>query len=118
MCFTAYIVAYLTHDFGYTLAAAGIALFSGADFAGVAGRILWGLLADRTRAAWQILGWLGVVMTLALDRDLPAIGADCTGNAHWYAGDLPAVRLHRHFVERGADCRNQPPVAARHGAVA
>jgi MFS family permease len=74
MCFTAYIIAYLTHDFGYTLAAAGIALAAG-NFAGVAGRILWGLLADRTRAARQILGWLGVVMTLA-SIGLAAIGAD------------------------------------------
>ena len=63
MCFTAYIVAYLTHDFGYTLAAAGFALAFG-NFGGVAGRILWGVVADRTRAPRTVLGFLGVMMTL------------------------------------------------------
>jgi MFS family permease len=65
MCFTAYIVAYLTHDFGYTLAAAGLALACG-NFGGIAGRILWGIVADRTRAPRVVLGILGVVMTAAM----------------------------------------------------
>jgi MFS family permease len=65
MCFTAYIVAYLTHDFSWSLAAAGIALACG-NFGGVAGRIGWGMVADRTRAPRTVLGLLGVAMTLAM----------------------------------------------------
>ncbi len=65
MCFTAYIVAYLTHDFGYTLAAAGFALAFG-NFGGVFGRILWGVVADRTHAPRTVLGLLGVAMTLSV----------------------------------------------------
>lgn len=64
ICFTAYIVAYLTHDFAWSLAAAGIALACG-NFGGVAGRIGWGMVADRTRAPRTVLGLLGVAMTLA-----------------------------------------------------
>lgn len=74
MCFTAYIVAYLTHDFGYTLAAAGFALAFG-NFGGVAGRIAWGVVADRTRAPRAVLGILGVIMTLAM-WCIAGIGAD------------------------------------------
>jgi MFS family permease len=65
MCFTAYIVAYLTHDLGYTLAAAGLALAFG-NFGGIAGRIVWGVVADRTRAPRVVLGILGVAMTTAM----------------------------------------------------
>jgi MFS family permease len=65
MCFTAYIVAYLTHDFAWSLAAAGVALAIG-NFGGVAGRIGWGMVADRTRAPRAVLGVLGMAMTLAM----------------------------------------------------
>ena len=74
MCFTAYIVAYLTHDFGYSLAAAGFALAFG-NFGGVAGRIGWGVVADRTRSPRVILGLLGIVMTVSMFC-IAGIGAD------------------------------------------
>lgn len=65
MCFTAYIVAYLTHDFAWSLAAAGVALAIG-NFGGVAGRIGWGMVSDRTRAPRAVLGILGMAMTVAM----------------------------------------------------
>ena len=65
MCFTAYIVAYLTNDFAWSLAAAGVALAIG-NFGGVAGRIGWGMVSDRTRAPRAVLGILGVAMTVAM----------------------------------------------------
>ena len=61
--FFTYIVAYLTHDLAYSLVAAGLALSIG-NFGGIAGRILWGFIADRTRAPRVVLGVLGIVMSL------------------------------------------------------
>ena len=60
--FFTYIVAYLTHDLAYSLVAAGLALSIG-NFGGIAGRILWGFIADRTRAPRVVLGVLGIVMS-------------------------------------------------------
>ena len=62
--FFTYIVAYLTHDFGYTLVAAGLALSFG-NVGGIVGRILWGFVADRTRAPRHVLGFLGLAMAAA-----------------------------------------------------
>jgi len=56
---TSYLVSYLTGDLHWTLVAAGAAL-SASQVAGVAGRVVWGLVADR---------WLGprrMLMALAL----------------------------------------------------
>ena len=62
--FFTYIVAYLTHDFGYTLVAAGLAL-SFANVGGIVGRVFWGWVADRTRAPRMVLGLLGLAMAAA-----------------------------------------------------
>ena len=47
--FFTYIVSYLTHDFGYSLVAAGLVL-AVANLGGIGGRVFWGFVADRTRA--------------------------------------------------------------------
>ena len=62
--FFTYIVVYLTHDFGHTLVAAGLAL-SLANLGGIGGRIFWGWIADRTRAPRMVLGLLGLAMACA-----------------------------------------------------
>ena len=63
LCFYTYVVAYLTESLAYTLVAAGLAL-SVANVGGVAARIFWGWLADRTRRAGVVLGTLGIGMAL------------------------------------------------------
>jgi MFS family permease len=62
-CLGSYLVIYLHERIGFGLAAAGLAL-STAMAAGIAGRILWGIVADRWRAR-PLLGWLGVSMSAA-----------------------------------------------------
>ncbi len=62
--FFTYIVVYLTHDFGLTLVAAGLAL-SLANLGGIGGRIFWGWIADRSRAPRMVLGLLGLAMACA-----------------------------------------------------
>ena len=62
-CFT-FLVAYLTQSLAYTLVAAGLAL-AFANGAGIVGRIFWGAVADRTRAARVVLGILGITMMAA-----------------------------------------------------
>ncbi len=64
LCFFTFMVVYLTGNVGYSLVAAGFAL-SFANIGGVAGRICWGWIADRTRNAGLVLGGLGVAMTVA-----------------------------------------------------
>jgi MFS family permease len=62
---TSYLVSLLTGDLRWTLAAAGAAL-AVSQVAGVAGRIAWGLVADR---------WLGarrMLLALALGMGLRA----------------------------------------------
>lgn len=59
--FFTYIVAYLTESLGYSLVAAGLAL-SLANAGGIGGRVFWGFVADRTRAARVVLGLLGLAM--------------------------------------------------------
>ena len=72
--FFTYIVAYLTHDIGYTLVAAGLAL-AVANLGGIGGRIVWGFVADRTRAPLIVLGLLGLAMSGA-SLATAAFGAD------------------------------------------
>jgi MFS family permease len=62
--FFTYIVAYLMHDFAYTLVTAGLAL-SLANLGGIGGRIFWGWIADRTRSPGMVLGLLGLAMAVA-----------------------------------------------------
>ena len=57
---TSFLVVHLTGTLGWSLIAAGLAL-SVATAGGVAGRIVWGIVADRTRAPYAVLGTIGLV---------------------------------------------------------
>lgn len=61
---TAFLVTYLNHDIGMPLVLAG-AVLSAAQIAGAAGRILWGLAADRLAGPGHVLGFLGLAMAAA-----------------------------------------------------
>jgi MFS family permease len=61
--FLTYLVSYLKLGLGYSLVTAG-SVFAVAQLAGVAGRVAWGMLADRLVAARLVLALLGVVMGL------------------------------------------------------
>jgi MFS family permease len=63
VCVSSYLVSFLTHDLRWTLVAAGAAL-AVAQVAGVAGRVLWGVLADRRGEARSTLLGLAVAMAL------------------------------------------------------
>jgi MFS family permease len=56
---TSFLVVYVTESLGRSLVAAGLAL-TVATVAGVAGRIVWGLVADRTSSPRLVLGGLGL----------------------------------------------------------
>ena len=60
---SSYLVSFLTHDLRWTLVAAGVGL-AAAQVAGVVGRVLWGVLADRSGEARGALIGLAVVMAL------------------------------------------------------
>jgi len=61
LCFSAFVVTFLTERVGLTLITAG-AVMATAQAAAIGGRILWGWVADRFVATRQLLGALGVVM--------------------------------------------------------
>ena len=63
VCVTSYSVTFLTHDLRWTLVAAGSAL-AVAQVAGVVGRVLWGVVADRHGDARPVLLALAVAMAL------------------------------------------------------
>lgn len=69
LCLAAYLVTHLHRTLGYSLVAAGFAL-TVAQAGGVAGRVVWGYVADR---------FLGPRRTLALLAALMALGAAGTG---------------------------------------
>jgi len=81
---SAFLVTYLNDGLGMPLVLAGVVL-SVAQIAGVGGRILWGLVADRLARPDNVLGGLGLAMTAAalaagwftLDWPLAAIFAVC-----------------------------------------
>jgi MFS family permease len=56
-----FLVAYLTESVGMSLVAAGLAL-AFCNAGGIVGRVLWGFVADRTRAPRTVLGLLGLAM--------------------------------------------------------
>jgi len=63
VCVTSYTVTFLTHDLRWSLVAAGSAL-AVAQVAGVVGRIVWGVVADRSGDARRVLLALAVAMAL------------------------------------------------------
>ena len=76
----AYFVTYLNLELGFGLVAAGL-IYSSAHAAGIAGRVLWGAVADRWLSPRSMLGLLGLMMalsgvgvaTLSADWPLPAV---------------------------------------------
>jgi MFS family permease len=70
---TTYLVTYLNENLSYSLVAAGLAL-SVAQFGGVAGRVLWGWVADRGLGARRMLAALAALMAIssAVTALLPA----------------------------------------------
>jgi len=60
---TTFLVVYLTEALGWSLVAAGFAL-AVVTIAAVPGRIVWGLVADRTRRALPVLAMLGMLSAL------------------------------------------------------
>ena len=60
---TSFLVVYLTDALGWSLVAAGLALTC-VTIAAVPGRIVWGIVADRTRRARTVLVTIGLVSAL------------------------------------------------------
>ncbi len=75
-----YLVTFLTDDFALTLVFAGLVM-AASQLASVAGRILWGALADRAVARRTMLGLLGVGMGMSAIATLAA-------GPNWPAGML------------------------------
>lgn len=63
-CLSTFLVVYLTQRVGFSLQGAGAAL-STAMTAGIIGRIVWGIVADRGGKPRTMLGLIGVGMSLA-----------------------------------------------------
>ncbi len=63
LCLITYLVVYLTQNIGMALISAGITL-SIAQISGTAGRLLWGIVADRLLKPPIVLGLVGVLMSL------------------------------------------------------
>ena len=60
VCLSSFLVVYLTDALGWSLVAAGLALTCTA-VAAVPGRMIWGAIADRTRAATRVLAVIGAI---------------------------------------------------------
>ena len=60
VCLTTFIVVYLTDSLGWSLVAAGLAL-TVTTLGGVAGRIAWGIVADRWLPPRRVLGIIGLI---------------------------------------------------------
>ena len=59
-CLSSFLVVYLTDTLGWSVVAAGLALTCAA-VAAVPGRMIWGAIADRTRAATRVLAVIGAI---------------------------------------------------------
>lgn len=59
-CLSSFLVVYFTDALGWSVVAAGLALTC-ASMAAVPGRMIWGAIADRTRAATRVLMVIGVI---------------------------------------------------------
>ncbi len=64
MCLGSFLVVYFHERVGFSVPAAGAAL-SVAMAAGIMGRIVWGIVADRWMAPMRLLGVLGIAMSAA-----------------------------------------------------
>ena len=64
LCFSAFVVTFLTEQVGLALVASGM-IMAAAQAAGILGRILWGWVADRFMSARALLLLLGLGMALA-----------------------------------------------------
>jgi predicted MFS family arabinose efflux permease len=64
ICLSTFTVVYFAEEIGMTLIAAGIVL-TASQVGGVAGRVLWGWLADVTRSCFAVLAVLAAVMLAA-----------------------------------------------------
>lgn len=62
VCFNAFLVSYLVHERGLSLAVAGSVLTVG-QFGGLLGRVIWGAISGRMLPATMLLIALGTVMT-------------------------------------------------------
>jgi len=60
VCLTSFVVVYLTEALHWSLVAAGLAL-TVTTLGGVAGRVIWGFVADRFLPPRRVLGMLGMV---------------------------------------------------------
>ena len=60
VCLTSYLVVYLTGSLGFSLVSAGLAL-TATTLAGAAGRIGWGMVADRLLAPRKVLALIGLI---------------------------------------------------------
>ena len=60
VCLTSYLVVYLTGSLGFSLVSAGLAL-TATTLAGAAGRIGWGMVADRLLAPRRVLALIGLI---------------------------------------------------------
>ncbi len=85
LCLGTYLVTFLAEDVGLALVQAGLVL-SAAQGAGIAGRLLWGAMAERVISARRLLAALGLVMSVA---------AALTGlfTAGWPLGAMVAVGI-------------------------
>jgi predicted MFS family arabinose efflux permease len=83
VCLMSFLVVYLAESLGYSLVAAGAALTT-AGVGGIAGRLLWGAVADRWVRPRRLLGIIGVGAATA------AYAAACFSNA-WPPVALLAV---------------------------
>ena len=87
--FTSFLVVHLTGVLQWSLVAAGFALSAG-TIGGVAGRIAWGAVSDRTRAPRTVLGIIGVS------------GSVCAALASIAAPDWPPLAIYALAVVFGA----------------
>ena len=74
VCLTSFLVVYLTESLGWSLVGAGFAL-TAATLGGVAGRIVWGSVADRVLPPRRVLGTIGIAAAfcgIALAAATPA----------------------------------------------
>jgi predicted MFS family arabinose efflux permease len=63
LCVSAFLVTMLVEEAGYSLVAAGVML-SLMQAAGVAGRVIWGWIADRTGESLRLLEYIAITMAV------------------------------------------------------